>query len=103
MEKVAVVDKWLNDMVVRQAERPKNVDPVFTSAEVSKKRDEIIFFATPILTKPKPKPPVIPTPGGSGTGTPKPQTPQPDADKQQKQEPPAQEAGKEGASGMDVD
>ena len=67
VEKVATVQKWLEDQIVRQLERPKNVDPVLTSEEIGKKRDEIIYFATPILTKPKPKPPVVP----SGTQTPK--------------------------------
>ncbi|PPQ81030.1 hypothetical protein CVT24_013291 [Panaeolus cyanescens] len=68
VEKVATIQQWLEDKVARQAEKPKNVDPVFTSDEVEKKRDEIIYFAVPILTKPKPKPVVTP---GSGTQTPK--------------------------------
>lgn len=55
IEKVATLQKWLEDQIVRQSERPKNVDPVLTSAEIGKKRDEIIYFAIPILTKPKPK------------------------------------------------
>ena len=67
VEKVATVQKWLEDQIVRQLERPKNVDPVLTSEEIGKKRDEVIYFATPILTKPRPKPPVVP----SGTQTPK--------------------------------
>ncbi|KAH9949083.1 heat shock protein 70 [Amylocystis lapponica] len=75
VEKCATISKWLEDQIIRQTERPKNVDPVLTSAEVMKKRDEIIYFATPILTKPKPKPPKVePTPGAdtpkSGTETP---------------------------------
>jgi heat shock protein 4 len=73
VEKVATVQKWLEDQIVRQAERAKNVDPVLTSAEIEKKRDEVIYFATPILTKPKPKPPVP-----SGTQTPKSRTDTPD-------------------------
>lgn len=76
VEKVATVQKWLEDQNVRQSERPKNIEPVLTSAEIEKKRDEIIYFAVPILTRPKPKPPLIPTPGTqtpkSGTGTPDP-------------------------------
>lgn len=73
VEKVATVQKWLEDQIVRQAERAKNVDPVLTSAEIEKKRDEVIYFATPILTKPKPKPAVP-----SGTQTPKSRTDTPD-------------------------
>ena len=70
IEKCATIQKWLEDQSVRQSERPKNVDPVFTAAEVLKKKDEIIYFATPILTKPKPKPKVEPT-GTPGQETPK--------------------------------
>jgi heat shock protein 4 len=99
VEKIAVIEKWLNDMIVKQAERRKDVDPVLMSEEVMKKRDEVIFFATPILTKPKPK---IPRESGtdSGTGTPRrngtPQPPPPPP-------PPKgeQEAGKDAT--MDVD
>lgn len=70
VEKVATIQKWLEDQNVRQSERPKNVDPILTSADIEKKRDELIYFAIPILTRPKPKPVVTPTPG-SGTQTPK--------------------------------
>ncbi|KAG8762582.1 adenyl-nucleotide exchange factor sse1 [Ceratobasidium sp. 423] len=40
-------------------------------AEILKHRDELIYFATPILSKPKPKPQATETPG---TGTPQPQS-----------------------------
>ncbi|KAF6744939.1 heat shock protein 70 family [Ephemerocybe angulata] len=84
IEKVATVQKWLEDQIVRQSERPKNVDPVLTSAEIAKKRDEIIYFAVPILTKPKPKAPTT-----SGTETPKPeadaQTPPPAKEEETKE------------------
>ncbi|KAK0225363.1 heat shock protein 70 family [Armillaria fumosa] len=93
VEKVATVQKWLEDQIIRQTERPKNVDPVLTSAEISKKRDEVIYFATPILTKPKPKPPVVPS---SGTGTPK------SGNETPAEEPPKKEAPSE-PSEMDVD
>jgi heat shock protein 4 len=104
VEKCATVQKWLEDQTVRQAERPKDVDPVLASAEIAKKRDEIIYFATPILSKPKPKPPVAPTPTGTGTQTPKSRTDTPDPSPAA---PPAEEAKKEegipGPSEMDVD
>ncbi|KAI0699889.1 heat shock protein 70 [Cerioporus squamosus] len=93
IEKCATVQKWLEDQIVRQSERPKNVDPAFTAAEVLKKKDEIIYFATPILTKPKPKPKAEPT-ATPGTETPK-----------QGQETPKTEEQKadNGPSEMDVD
>lgn len=105
VEKVATIQKWLEDQIVRQAERPKNIDPVLTSAEIEKKRDEVIYFATPILTKPKPKPPVP-----SGTQTPKSRTDTPDPASTSTPPPPKPDgdatAGGETPSGpseMDVD
>ncbi|KAG6918066.1 hypothetical protein DXG01_016723 [Tephrocybe rancida] len=92
VEKVATVQKWLDDQLVRQSERPKNVDPILTSAEIGKKRDEVIYFATPILTKPKPKP-IVP----SGTETPKSKTETP------KEEAPIPDGETPGPSEMDVD
>lgn len=99
VEKVATIQKWLDDQIVRQMERPKNVDPVLTSGEIGKKRDDVIYFATPILTKPKPKPPVAPTP--SGTQTPKSRTDTPDPNAGTPPPPPPPKA--EGPSEMDVD
>ena len=95
IEKCATIQKWLEDQSVRQSERAKNVDPVLTAAEVLKKKDEIIYFATPILTRPKPKPKVEPT-GTPGTETPKTgqQTPQTEG-QEQKQD--------NGPTEMDVD
>ena len=93
VEKVATIQKWLGDQKARQDERPKNVDPILTSAEIEKKRDEVIYFAIPILTKPKPKPPVIP----SGTGTPK------EEKKDDKTPPPPPAKDEQGPSEMDVD
>jgi heat shock protein 4 len=85
IEKVATTQKWLDDQFVRQSERPKNVDPVLTSAEILKRRDEIIYFATPILTKPKPK------------------TTTTDAPKEEKKAEPEAPKEEEGPSEMDVD
>ncbi|KAI0088088.1 HSP70-domain-containing protein [Irpex rosettiformis] len=95
VEKVATVQKWLDDQIVRQSERPKNVDPVLTSAEILKRKDEIIYFATPILTKPKPKAPKV-----EGTETPKggQETPKPEPGAEQQQANPDN-----GPPEMDVD
>ncbi|KAI1787447.1 heat shock protein 70 [Ganoderma leucocontextum] len=95
VEKCATIQKWLEDQNVRQSERPKNVDPVLLAADVLKKKDEIIYYATPILTKPKPKPKVEATPTGTpGEGTPK-GTETPKTEEQAKAD--------QGPSEMDVD
>jgi len=99
VERCATTQKWLEDQIVRQSERAKNVDPVLTSADILKKKDEIIYLATPILTRPKPKPPKV-----EGTETPKsgqqtPKTePQPNAE-----QPPADQEQDNGPPEMDVD
>jgi heat shock 70kDa protein 4 len=47
--------------MAKQAERPKNVDPATTSAEILKRRDEVVFFCNSILNKPKPRAPKVDT------------------------------------------
>jgi heat shock protein 4 len=56
VEKAATIQKWLEDQLARQAEKPKTQPPVVTTEEIKKRREELVYFATPILTKPKPKP-----------------------------------------------
>lgn len=105
VEKCATVQKWLDDQNARQAEKPKNVDPVLTSVEIGKKREDVIYFAIPILTKPKPKP--VKAEGTPGTQTPQSGTQTPDAGAQgpQKGEQGPQKAEEEapGPPEMDVD
>lgn len=55
IEKAATLQQWLDDLVARQAEKPKNVDPILTSKEVLKRRDDLIYFANPIFNKPRPQ------------------------------------------------
>lgn len=98
IEKAATIQKWLDDQIARQSERPKNVDPVLTGADILKKKDEIMYFAIPIMSKPKPKPPKLDTP----SGTPGNQTPQTGQQTPSEQPPPpAKEDG--GPPEMDVD
>lgn len=95
VEKCVLEEQWLKDMEARQGERAKNVDPVLKNEQVLKKRDEVIYFAAPIMGRQKPK---VPAGGGSSTGgTPGTQTPQPPQEQSQ------QEQQNKEESGMDVD
>ncbi|KAF8547383.1 heat shock protein 70 [Imleria badia] len=96
VEKCAMAQKWLEDQIARQAERPKNEDPVLRVADIVKKREEVLYFAIPILTKPKPKPVKVETPNGTQTPQSGTQTPDPGAKQQQQPQ-------QEGPSEMDVD
>lgn len=96
VEKVATAQKWLEDQIARQAERAKNEDAVLKTADVIKKREEVIYIAVPILTKPKPKPPKVETPNGTQTPQSGTQTPDPAKQQQRQQQ-------QEGPTEMDVD
>lgn len=98
VEKAATIQKWLGDMVAKQAERPKDIDPIVTTEEIGKKRDELIYFATPILSRPKPKPKVE-------TAAPTPRNETPDPANQQAPPPPEGAAPEQPSvpSEMDVD
>ncbi|KAF9231842.1 Hsp70 protein-domain-containing protein [Melanogaster broomeanus] len=102
VERCATIQKWLEDQIARQAERPQNQDGVLKSADILKKKDEIIYFAIPILTKPKPK--VVP-PNGTQTPQSGTQTPDPGAkqEKTQQEAPPKAEEDVPGPPEMDVD
>lgn len=98
VEKAALVQKWLDDNVARQAERPLDVDPVLKEEEIEKKRQELIYFATPIFSKLKPKPKAT-AENTPSSGTPNPETQQ----QKQEQQPQPDSAPDEGPTEMDVD
>ncbi|KAG0274454.1 adenyl-nucleotide exchange factor sse1 [Linnemannia exigua] len=62
VEKCSKAQTWIENKQERQSMMKKYETPAFTSAEVRKQRDDIVYFATPILNKPKPKPVVVETP-----------------------------------------
>ena len=75
----------------KQSELPKNVDPKLTSEEMIRRKEEVIYHCTPILTKPKPR---VPT-----TDAPKPE--QKPEEQPSEQQQPSNENEKQGD--MDVD
>lgn len=97
VEKVATIQKWLDDQLARQAEKPKNADPVVTCGDILKKKDELIYFASPILNKPKPKPKVESTPGSGA------QTPKTDPNAGEQKDKKEEKANDKGPTEMDVD
>jgi heat shock protein 4 len=88
LERCATEQQWLDDMSARQLEKPKTSNPILTTAEILRRRDELIYFSQPILSKPKPKATTTESPG-TGTGTPQPQSGRqtPDPKKAPPQEP----------------
>ncbi|KAG0317762.1 adenyl-nucleotide exchange factor sse1 [Dissophora globulifera] len=62
VEKCAKAQTWIENKLERQSMLKKYETPAVTSAEIRKQRDDIVYFATPILNKPKPKPVVVETP-----------------------------------------
>jgi heat shock protein 4 len=94
VEKTATTQKWLEDQLARQAEKPKTQPPVVTTEEIKKRREELVYFATPILTKPKPKP---------APETTAPPPPKEEATKQDGATPTPPPEGAPAPSNMDVD
>jgi len=88
--------------LARQAEKAKNVNPVITSAEMNKRREDVVYTCAAIMNRPKPRPKVTESQPGSGA-----QTPNPDAQKKEK-DAPKDDVNMDGEGGptieeMDVD
>ncbi|KAI1308177.1 adenyl-nucleotide exchange factor sse1 [Mortierella claussenii] len=62
VEKCSKAQTWIENKLERQSMLKKYEAPAVSSAEIRKQRDDIVYFATPILNKPKPKPVVVETP-----------------------------------------
>ncbi|KAG0208241.1 adenyl-nucleotide exchange factor sse1 [Mortierella sp. GBA30] len=62
VEKCAKAQTWIENKEERQSMLKKFETPAVSSAEIRKQKDDIVYFATPILNKPKPKPVVVETP-----------------------------------------
>ena len=58
-------------MLARQAEKAKNVNPVITSAEINKRREDVVYTCAAIMNRPKPRPKVTDSQPASGQQTPK--------------------------------
>jgi len=95
IEQCAIAEDWLQNGLAKQAELPKNVDPKITAAQMLKKKDDIHFACSPIMTKRKP----------SSTNTPKTETKEePKADGEApKADAEADKGGEQPQQEMDVD
>lgn len=71
IEKAAVAVDWIGNKLARQEDKPKNVKPVVTSAEINKEREDVQYVCGPIMSRPKPKPKVTDSTPASGQQTPK--------------------------------
>ncbi|KAF9546744.1 adenyl-nucleotide exchange factor sse1, partial [Lunasporangiospora selenospora] len=54
IEKCAKALSWIENKMEVQSEKKKYQQPVVTVAEILKEKDNLVYFATPILNKPKP-------------------------------------------------
>ncbi|KAI8384690.1 heat shock protein 70 family [Radiomyces spectabilis] len=81
-EKQDIVDRvdrarrWLEEQLAKQAKQAKHETPVLFSRDIAKEEEAVIFFANPILNKPKPAPkpeetaPKAEEPAAAGDDTP---------------------------------
>ena len=87
---------WLDNQLARQAEKPKNVNPVITSSEMNKKKEEVVYTCAAIMNRPKPKPKADTTPSGQ-------QTPKEEPKKKEEEKMDVEEEGGATVEEMDVD
>jgi len=57
VKKCEELENEINTLIGKQESLPKHVDPIFSSADLIKKKQELEAFANPIMNKPKPAPP----------------------------------------------
>ncbi|RIA92935.1 heat shock protein [Glomus cerebriforme] len=62
VERATKTSEWLNEKLAAQAKVPKYEKPVVFVRDILKERENIVHFASPILSKPKPKPEPEPKP-----------------------------------------
>lgn len=96
IEKCANMQHWLDNQLARQAEKPKNVNPVITSSEMNKKKEEVVYTCAAIMNRPKPKPKADTTPSGQ-------QTPKEEPKKKEEEKMDVEEEGGATVEEMDVD
>ncbi|KAJ2796481.1 adenyl-nucleotide exchange factor sse1, partial [Coemansia guatemalensis] len=80
IDRAEKVQEWLDEKLSKQSQKNKWDAPVVFANEIKKQREELVYFASPIMSRPKPEPKPEPkveeppksegTPAGSGTGTP---------------------------------
>jgi heat shock 70kDa protein 4 len=71
IEKCATIQQWLEDQLARQSEKAKNVNPIITSSEINKRKEDVVYTCAAIMNRPKPKPKVTDSTPASGQQTPK--------------------------------
>lgn len=58
VERCERAGRWMDEQNAKQAKVAKNEAPVLTSNDIKKEEEAVIYFANPILNKPKPAPKV---------------------------------------------
>ncbi|KAG2194929.1 hypothetical protein INT46_007129, partial [Mucor plumbeus] len=58
VERCERAGRWMDEQNAKQAKVPKNETPILSSNDIKKEEEAIVYFANPILNKPKPAPKV---------------------------------------------
>ncbi|KAJ1881687.1 adenyl-nucleotide exchange factor sse1, partial [Kickxella alabastrina] len=60
IDRIEKVQEWLDEKLEKQSTKSKWDAPVVFANEIRKQRDELVYFATPIMSRPKPAPAPVP-------------------------------------------
>ncbi|KAJ2640702.1 adenyl-nucleotide exchange factor sse1, partial [Coemansia sp. RSA 1694] len=56
IDRIEKVQEWLDEKLDKQAQRPKWDAPTIFANEIAKQSEDLAYFATPIMNRPKPEP-----------------------------------------------
>ncbi|KAJ2723889.1 adenyl-nucleotide exchange factor sse1 [Coemansia sp. Benny D115] len=56
IDRIEKVQEWLDEKLEKQSMRPKWEAPSVFANEIKKQREELVYFASPIMSRPKPEP-----------------------------------------------
>ncbi|CEP19347.1 hypothetical protein [Parasitella parasitica] len=70
VERCERAGRWMDEQNAKQKKVPKHETPVLTTKDIKKEEEAVIFFANPILNKPKPAPKVEEPAATAETDTP---------------------------------
>ncbi|KAJ2599431.1 adenyl-nucleotide exchange factor sse1 [Coemansia sp. RSA 1722] len=56
IDRIEKIQEWLDEKLAKQSQKAKWDAPCVFANEIKKQREELVFFASPIMTRPKPAP-----------------------------------------------
>ncbi|KAJ2791115.1 adenyl-nucleotide exchange factor sse1, partial [Coemansia helicoidea] len=56
LDRIEKVQEWLDDKTEKQSQKSKWDAPTVFASEIKKQREDLVYFASPVMSRPKPEP-----------------------------------------------